>query len=611
MIIEQSAHTAPGRARNHDVANAQRAALHEDGADRTAATLELGFDDDAFRRAMRIGAKIQNFGLQMDRFQQLVEIGALQCRNRHFERVAAHALDDDFLRQEIGAHAARIGLRLVDLVDRDDHRNLGGLGVIDRLDRLRHDAVIGRNDEHDDVRHLGAAGAHRREGFVAGRVDERDLVAVRRHDLIGADVLRDAAGLAGHDVRRADRIEQRCLAVVDVAHDRHDRSAEFQSRIVDVLVSDKADFDVSFRNALRRMAEFLNDELGGIGIDDVSDLMHRAFPHKILDQVDGAFRHAVRQFLDRDGFGYDHLARDFLARLLDTHRLEFFFFALALQRSERANLRFTIEVRDRQLLALASVIVELDCRTRHLHAARTALAAVIFFRLLARDDRPYRAGRLLDGRCVCRSRTAADRRREFDLARTACLARHVGIACGTSRGSLEGRTCAFSWRSRSGIAPLARFPWRAITRSWCGRCCRSSGGRSRSTGNGWFNLLRFRVFTSRLRLVTDGLEAHRLGIDAARLLGPRGCKRTFARGAFLVGKSPSLRLARCGCRLRWWRRWSFSCRSDRLDRCRCRSRFGAFRSRPKPARLLLLDDNGLGAPVAEVLSHMAGLDRSL
>ena len=76
--------------------------------------------------------------------------------------------------------------------------------MIDRLDRLRHDAVVGRDDEHDDVRHLGAAGAHRREGFVARRIDERDLVAVRRRDLIGADVLRDAAGLAGHDVRLSE-----------------------------------------------------------------------------------------------------------------------------------------------------------------------------------------------------------------------------------------------------------------------------------------------------------------------------------------------------------------------------------------------------------------------
>ena len=44
-------------------------------------------------------------------------------------------------------------------------------------------------------------------------------------DLVGADVLGDAAGLAGHDVGRADAVEQQRLAVVDVAHDGDDRRA--------------------------------------------------------------------------------------------------------------------------------------------------------------------------------------------------------------------------------------------------------------------------------------------------------------------------------------------------------------------------------------------------
>ena len=40
-------------------------------------------------------------------------------------------------------------------------------------------AVVGGDDEHDDVGHLGAARAHRREGLVARRVEEDDVAAVR------------------------------------------------------------------------------------------------------------------------------------------------------------------------------------------------------------------------------------------------------------------------------------------------------------------------------------------------------------------------------------------------------------------------------------------------
>ena len=127
--------------------------------------------------AIRIGLKIEEFGLQADRVEQLVEIDLLGRRDFDFEHVAAERFDLHLVLQQFGAHALRLGVRLVDLVDGDDHRHLRRLGVMDRLDRLRHDAVVGRDHQHHDIGHLGAARAHGGEGGVAGRVDEGDLAA--------------------------------------------------------------------------------------------------------------------------------------------------------------------------------------------------------------------------------------------------------------------------------------------------------------------------------------------------------------------------------------------------------------------------------------------------
>ncbi len=70
---------------------------------------------------------------------------------------------------------------------------------------------------------------------MARGVDEGDraLDALQLgDDLVGADVLGDAAGLALADVGLADRVQQARLSVVDVTHDRDDRRPELEVVVV-------------------------------------------------------------------------------------------------------------------------------------------------------------------------------------------------------------------------------------------------------------------------------------------------------------------------------------------------------------------------------------------
>ena len=107
--------------------------------------------------------------------------------------------------------------------------------MVDRLDRLGHDAVVGGDHEHRDVGRLRAAPAHRGERLVARRVDEGDDPAVLL-GLVRTDVLGDPTGFARDHVRVADPVEQRRLAVVDVAHHGDDRRTGLEQRLVLVLV---------------------------------------------------------------------------------------------------------------------------------------------------------------------------------------------------------------------------------------------------------------------------------------------------------------------------------------------------------------------------------------
>ncbi len=303
-----SAHAAPLRSRDHDIAHFERAALHENRGDGPAALVELGFDDGAFSRTVGIRLEIEQFSLEQNRFLELVEICALGCRNFDGEHVAAHVFDLDFVLQQFRLHPHRIGVGFVDLVDRDDDRNACRFRVADRFDRLRHDAVIGGDDQHDEIGDFRTASAHGGERGVARRVEEGDLLARFHLHLIGADMLRDAAGFARDNIGLAQRVQQRCLAVIDVAHDGDHRRARLQ-RDVHIFGALQTFKHVGFGDALDGVAVFGSDEFGRVGVDHIVDLRHDAVLHQHFDDVDGSARHAIGEFGDGDRLGDRHFAR--------------------------------------------------------------------------------------------------------------------------------------------------------------------------------------------------------------------------------------------------------------------------------------------------------------
>ena len=132
----------------------------------------------------------------------------------------------------------------VDLVRGDEERRLVPLQDVDRLDRLRAEALVHVHDEDREVREGPATRAERREGDVARGVDEQepgDLERLVLHevpadrpdrvqrDLRGPDVLGDPARLPGHDARPADLVEEAGLAVVHVAEDGDDGLADVRA----------------------------------------------------------------------------------------------------------------------------------------------------------------------------------------------------------------------------------------------------------------------------------------------------------------------------------------------------------------------------------------------
>ena len=187
--------------------------------------------------------------------------------------------------------------------------------------RRRHDAVIGGDDQDDDVGDIRAARAHGGEGFVARGVEESDgLVAAL--DRVGADVLGDAARFARGDVRLADGVEQRGLAVIDMAHEGDDRRTRLQLGGRDRLGLGRLD-DLDRRMDLARAFFALFDLEGEaeLGAKLAGDLFFQGLVgagenvhlHQVMDDLVGLEPELGRQILDDDRRLDDD---DFVAKLL-------------------------------------------------------------------------------------------------------------------------------------------------------------------------------------------------------------------------------------------------------------------------------------------------------
>ena len=170
--------------------------------------------------------------------------------------------------------------------------------MVDGLDGLRHDVVVGCDDDDGDVRHLGATCTHGGEGLVARGVEEGDVSTVGQGHAVGTDVLRDATGLTGDHVGVADVVQQRRLTVVHVAHDGHDRWARHP--ILGVVLLFLNGFRHLGADVFRLEAELLGYDVDRLRVESLIDGDHHTDAHAGGDDLGDGDVHHVGQVVGGD-----------------------------------------------------------------------------------------------------------------------------------------------------------------------------------------------------------------------------------------------------------------------------------------------------------------------
>ena len=205
--------------------------------------------------------------------------------------LAAPLLDEVIHLRELLLDLVRIGAGLIDLIDGKDDGDTGCGGVVDGLDGLRHDVVVGCDDDDGDVRHLGATCTHGGEGFMARGVEEGDVSTVGQGHAVGTDMLRDATGLACDHVGVTDVVKQRRLTVIYVAHDGHNRRTRHP--ILGVVLFFLNGFGHFRADVFRFEAELFGYDIDRFRVESLVDGDHHANAHTGGDDLgDGDVHHA-------------------------------------------------------------------------------------------------------------------------------------------------------------------------------------------------------------------------------------------------------------------------------------------------------------------------------
>ena len=290
--VDKRANTTVALASDNGIARLERTALHEHGSNRAATLVEVRFDNEAGSQSVGVSLKFKHISLKDDGLEQVVDAELLLRGNVHEHVGTAPLFGDDSMLNELLAHAVGLRARFVDFIHGNHDRHICSLSVVDGLNGLGHNAVVGSNHQNDDIGYLGAASTHGGKCLMARGVDEGNLATIDVNDR-STDMLRNAASLTRRDAGVANGVEQRRFAMVDVAHNgNHGRT---RLEVFFLVVVHDGEF-LFRRHDAHLAAHIVGDELDKLVAHGLGDGKGLAEQEQALDHVARGYAEQVGEF---------------------------------------------------------------------------------------------------------------------------------------------------------------------------------------------------------------------------------------------------------------------------------------------------------------------------
>ncbi len=153
--------------------------------------------------------------------------------------------------------------------------------MIDRLYRLRHNAIIGSNNQDCNIGNISTSCTHCGKCLVSRCIQERDIFALILH-LICTDMLGNSAGFSGSNMGIADSVQNRSLTVVNVTHNNNNRATLFSIFGI-IIFFNQALFNGDDYFVLYLCTKFLCHQARCIKVNFFIDCCHYPKKHQSLD----------------------------------------------------------------------------------------------------------------------------------------------------------------------------------------------------------------------------------------------------------------------------------------------------------------------------------------
>ena len=207
LVVYHRADTADSGTGNDYIAELERAVLDENCHDGTTTLVKASLDDSALCGTVRICLELLNLGENDKVFKQIVDAHTGLCGNGANNGITAPLLGYDIVLGELLLDAFGVSADGVHLIYCNDKRDARCLCVVYTFNGLRHYAVVRRDNKDGDIGDHRTSCTHGGKRLMTRSVEEGDGTAVNFNGIC-ADVLGDAACLAGSDICMADIVEQ-------------------------------------------------------------------------------------------------------------------------------------------------------------------------------------------------------------------------------------------------------------------------------------------------------------------------------------------------------------------------------------------------------------------